>query len=60
MTTCCINGLASLAGGPGARCAPGGEREGQSPLACLGRDQRQWGTGARSPRFKNSDNKVAR
>ena len=33
MTTCYAAGTAILAGGPGARCAPGGEREGQSPLA---------------------------
>ena len=33
MTTCFRPEIASCAEGPGARCAPGGEREGQRPLA---------------------------
>jgi hypothetical protein len=36
MTTGFYPGVALIAGGPGARCAPGGEREGRSPLAEFG------------------------
>jgi hypothetical protein len=32
---------AFIAGGPGARCAPGGEREGQSHLACIPDGERE-------------------
>ena len=49
MTTGSWHSLRSIAGGLGARCAPSGEREGQSPLAYLSQCKQQR-TPARSAR----------
>ena len=46
MTTSIPIVVTFLAGGPGARCAPGGEREGRSRLAWLAQGAR----GAEPPR----------